>query len=833
MSGSQLLRLRVNERLEAAVEEIFGLVEKTITEYEEEAVRSKREIGQLKQQLEQLVVLRPKVILTRADSQLVSEERPPSLQQHETKAEEIPVLIQRLGPDMEVDTCNKAEVKREIDHLKQHVELPAVLKAEVTSLRADTHQLCPSQQPDCLVTKEEVKTHDVKQIREKEEEEEMSISSDMEANAFNVDEVRDSDFEPDEYDELLSSSEAENDDDERTEMDRSSLLLQSRSAELEQPRRGDKSCRFCGEHFSKDTLLIRHVATSHKGHMAFRCLHCHNEFEQRYRMVVHARIHTGEKPFRCSFCDKSFTQTSGRLVHMRKKHIGKKLGTNPKETFTCLKCNKEFKSKHQLVLHARVHKGEKPFSCDLSGKAFAWKCNLLLHKKRHSSVKSVENPSVGASLTKESPANQCVLFTCGSFIQVGRGRWWESPLYVMTLHRKYQLTSSQVYLYWRKYVAFCSRGVYSFWLKLCPRVSSSTFFPVTCFPVHLSVMSGSQLLRLRVNERLEAAVEEIFGLVEKTITEYEEEAVRSKIEIGQLKQQLKQLVVLKPEVILTRADTQSFFEEILPDHQDQQPDRPPDVEEPRPWASRGIKEEPVTRLISPHAEAELLTEAETGRPKPDREGAGSAPPSERVNHCAGPDCEEDLLQVRLPEPAAQTDFQPFPTFGSLTVTLNQDDDDCAASSSRVIAAIHRARGPDLACHLCGERFTGDSDLLAHMDRIHARTFKCSECDKRFAWRGHLVAHLRIHTGEKPYRCSVCARSFAQSSNLNVHLRVHTGEKPYFCRACGKMVARSNHLKTCGKTRPERRRAFHCSACGKTFHAAAKLRAHERTHDGGS
>lgn len=66
MAGTQLLRLLVNERLAAAAEEQFGLVEKTIVEYQDEAVRSKREIIQLKKQLEQLTVLKPEVILWRA-----------------------------------------------------------------------------------------------------------------------------------------------------------------------------------------------------------------------------------------------------------------------------------------------------------------------------------------------------------------------------------------------------------------------------------------------------------------------------------------------------------------------------------------------------------------------------------------------------------------------------------------------------------------------------------------------------------------------------------------------------------------------------------------------
>lgn len=63
MSGMQQLRLLVSERLTAAAEEIFGLVERTITEYQEEVVRSNREIIQLRQQIEQLTVLQPRVSL--------------------------------------------------------------------------------------------------------------------------------------------------------------------------------------------------------------------------------------------------------------------------------------------------------------------------------------------------------------------------------------------------------------------------------------------------------------------------------------------------------------------------------------------------------------------------------------------------------------------------------------------------------------------------------------------------------------------------------------------------------------------------------------------------
>lgn len=65
-------------------------------------------------------------------------------------------------------------------------------------------------------------------------------------------------------------------------------------------------------------------------------------------------------------------------------------------------------------------------------------------------------------------------------------------------------------------------------------------------------MAGAQLLRELVNQRLAAAAEQICRLVEKTIGEYQEEVVRSKKEVIQLRTQLQQLSVLKAEVILTR-----------------------------------------------------------------------------------------------------------------------------------------------------------------------------------------------------------------------------------------------------------------------------------------
>lgn len=65
MARTQLLRELVNERLAVAAEQIFRIVEKTIAEYQDEVVRSKKEVIRLKKHLEELSVLKAEVILSK------------------------------------------------------------------------------------------------------------------------------------------------------------------------------------------------------------------------------------------------------------------------------------------------------------------------------------------------------------------------------------------------------------------------------------------------------------------------------------------------------------------------------------------------------------------------------------------------------------------------------------------------------------------------------------------------------------------------------------------------------------------------------------------------
>ncbi|XP_062978555.1 zinc finger protein 287-like [Elgaria multicarinata webbii] len=106
------------------------------------------------------------------------------------------------------------------------------------------------------------------------------------------------------------------------------------------------------------------------------------------------------------------------------------------------------------------------------------------------------------------------------------------------------------------------------------------------------------------------------------------------------------------------------------------------------------------------------------------------------------------------------------------------------------------------------------------------SYECPECGKSFRAKHLLLDHQNSHT-EKQYERG---KSFPCENKLMTHQIAHTGVKPFLCAECGEDFywedALMSHMKTHG-FQP----AHECSECGQSFDQRDQLVRHQRSHAG--
>lgn len=399
-------------------------------------------------------------------------------------------------------------------------------------------------------------------------------------------------------------------------------------------------------------------------------------------------------------------------------------------------------------------------------------------------------------------------------------------------------------------------------------------------------MLTTNALRVFFTERLSAAAEEIFGVVEKTITEYQEEVSRSKNEVDRLQRLLEH--ALKQNATLHKEDRQFtvFGEEAGSEQrtvQEWSPSRSQDVLEPPEW----VKIEPEE--CEPGCAGELIQGLESSL------DSMLSPPHVKSDHDdevlrllseqqhLNPAQENKTLEVdhRALQPASasgefSTVILDSPRLGQSPNIARESGEFPSYSNSKSVCNVRRLTFTHLGvksytCYTCRKVFPNKLKLQIHMRthmcekpyrwHLNQRTHnasenlcKCHECGEEFGCSETLKAHMNTHSAaayrnqtqsrENPeteslnrpdtnfhaetYHCHACSKVFKHKANLQTHMRTHTGEKPYDCYLCGKGFTQMGnlniHMRIHTGDRP-----FECHLCGHKCVHSGNLKKHMRTH----
>uniref|UniRef100_A0A1I8Q3Q5 C2H2-type domain-containing protein n=1 Tax=Stomoxys calcitrans TaxID=35570 RepID=A0A1I8Q3Q5_STOCA len=137
----------------------------------------------------------------------------------------------------------------------------------------------------------------------------------------------------------------------------------------------------CNEEFPNQTEFVCHIEKKHvdvKRGEDFSCfwVDCprrYKPFNARYKLLIHMRVHSGEKPNKCPFPS----------------------------------CNKAFSRLENLKIHQRSHTGERPYGCQYKGclKAFSNSSDRAKHQRTHYDTKPYACQSPGCTKRYTDPSS--------------------------------------------------------------------------------------------------------------------------------------------------------------------------------------------------------------------------------------------------------------------------------------------------------------------------------------------------------------------------------------------------------------------------------------------
>ncbi|XGW19352.1 hypothetical protein V3C99_003296 [Haemonchus contortus] len=124
-----------------------------------------------------------------------------------------------------------------------------------------------------------------------------------------------------------------------------------------------------------------------------KCRTCNAAFSRPSDLVRHIYVHTGEKPHVCDTCQRAFRTSSALYAHAR-------THTKTEAEFPCVVCGSKFFSKGSLVVHLRIHNGEKPMKCRQCDESFRTSADRKQHE-------ITWHGAPGSHICKGTPCSYC------------------------------------------------------------------------------------------------------------------------------------------------------------------------------------------------------------------------------------------------------------------------------------------------------------------------------------------------------------------------------------------------------------------------------------------
>ncbi|XP_042306318.1 zinc finger and SCAN domain-containing protein 2-like isoform X2 [Sceloporus undulatus] len=173
-------------------------------------------------------------------------------------------------------------------------------------------------------------------------------------------------------------------------------------------REKSNKCIDCLEKFTQQTPLEKHRKIHKRRKLVpvlekipaiqrklYTCKACGESFECQLNLIVHQCVRAGKKSYKCADCGDSFTWPSSLDRHRKMRHKEQKLESLLKmipgvrgKPYKCKECGKCLSTTSGLLLHQRLHTGEKPYKCTVCGESFSWASSLAWHRKNHNGKKS-------------------------------------------------------------------------------------------------------------------------------------------------------------------------------------------------------------------------------------------------------------------------------------------------------------------------------------------------------------------------------------------------------------------------------------------------------------